>query len=368
MVTIKGGMQSNSMCIPNPKPEDKIWVVFAVDGSPEIAARVKKVLDDCYPDKGLDADAAIKLHNAYESELKFFVAPDSAFKLPELKSYDESSQPVAVTGTLYDRDGKHWINVTKLDHIQLKYPDKMLAADKPFVMPEEPPLVLAITPNLSLKCIKIPAGNAVLGAEFYYGRRYQEEYPRLVTLTKPYYMAEIPITQEMWEAVMGNNPSKQKGDKLPVQNPPFADVERFCRILSDKTGRKVRLPSAAEWEYAARVGTSNPGFPQKYRDQNSGLPDNKSVLPVKQRQPNAWGLYDMASCWWEITSDKAMYPVRTDEIDPVYPPTAEHEHRCTMGYPKEDTGWSISMREFNDETGLGYSSNKFRVVVEVQDK
>jgi formylglycine-generating enzyme required for sulfatase activity len=200
------------------------------------------------------------------------------------------------------------------------------------------------------------------------GRRYQEEYPRLVTLTKPYYMAEIPITQEMWEAVMGNNPSKQKGAQVPVQNPLFPDVDTFCRILSQKTGHKVRLPSAAEWEYAARVGTSNPGFAQKYRDQNSGLPDNKSVLPVKHKRPNAWGLFDMESCWWEITCDKAMYPVRKEEIDPVYPAASNHGSRCTMGYPKEDSGWTISMREFNDETGLGYSSNKFRIVVEVEGK
>jgi formylglycine-generating enzyme required for sulfatase activity len=366
-VVIRGGMESNSMCVPDSKA-DKIWVVFAVDGSPEIAARVKKVFDECYPDKGLDADAAVKLQNAYDAELKFFVAPDSSATMPALKSYDESSQPVALTGTLYDKDGRHWIKVTKLEHIQLKYPEKMLAPDVPFVMPEKQPLVLTIAPNLTLKCIKIPAGKALLGAQFYMGRRYQEEYPRLVTLTKPYYMSEIPITQEIWEAIMGNNPSKQKGARLPVQNPLFPDVDTFCRILSQKTGHKVRLPSAAEWEYAARVGTSNPGFAQKYRDQNSGLPDNKTVLPVKQKKPNAWGLYDMASCWWEITCDKAMYPVRKAEIDPVYPAASNHENRCTMGYPKEDSGWTISMREFNDETGLGYSSNKFRIVVEVEGK
>jgi hypothetical protein len=240
-VVIRGGMESNSMCVPDSKA-DKIWVVFAVDGSPEIAARVKKVFDECYPDKGLDADAAVKLQNAYDAELKFFVAPDSPATLPALKSYDESSQPVAVTGTLYDKDCRHSIKVTKLEHIQLKYPEKMLAPDVPFVMPERQPLVLTIAPNLVLKCIKIPAGKAVLGAQFYMGRRYQEEFPRLVTLTKPYYMSEIPITQEIWEAIMGDNPSKQKGARLPVQNPPFPDVDAFCRILSRKTGRKVRLP------------------------------------------------------------------------------------------------------------------------------
>ena len=228
-VVIRGGMESNSMCVPDSKA-DKIWVVFAVDGSPEIAARVKKVLDECYPAKGLDADAAVKLQKAYDAELKFFVAADSPATMPALKSYDESSQPVALTGILYDKDGRHWAKATKLEHVQLHYPEKMLAPDVPFVMPEKQPLVLTIAPNLTLNCIKIPAGKALLGAQFYMGRRYQEEYPRLVTLTKPYYMSEIPITQEIWEAIMGNNPSKQKGAAIASSESP---VSGRRHLLSD---------------------------------------------------------------------------------------------------------------------------------------
>ena len=110
------------------------------------AARVKRVLDECYPAKGLDADAAVKLQKAYDAELKFFVAPDSPATMPALKSYDESAQPVALTGTLYDKDGRHWAKATKLEHVQLHYPEKMLAPDVPFVMPEKQPLVIAVTP------------------------------------------------------------------------------------------------------------------------------------------------------------------------------------------------------------------------------
>jgi formylglycine-generating enzyme required for sulfatase activity len=367
-VVIKGGMQCNGMCIPDPKPEDHVMVIFAVDGSPVIAAKVKKIMDAYYPDQGLDADAAVKLQEQFNAQLKFYIAPDSTAPIPALKPnhYDGAAKAVALTGTIYDKDGKHWIRATKIEDATLKYPARMLAADRPFVMPDKEPLVLRISPTLTLPCIHVPAGRAMLGAPFYMAMRYQEEYPRVATLTKSFYLSEIPITQDIWEAVMGNNPSKLKDPKVPVQNPPFAEIDRFCRMLSEKTGRKVRLPTAAEWEYTARVGTSNPGFPEKYDDQNSrGKEGWESVLPVKSKKSNAWGFYDMPSCWWEVTGDAAKYPARKDEIDPSYPATPK-EHRTAMGIPQSN--WTISMREFDDETGMGYTSNKFRVVVEEDAK
>src|SRR5207244_1628942 len=161
------------------------------------------------------------------------------------------------------------------------------------------------------------------------------------TLTKPCYMAETPTTQEMYEAVMGKNPSTVKDPQLPVQNPPFADIDKFCQLLSKNNQKKVRLPTDAEWEYAARVGTSNPGFAEKYRDQNStGTSGFKAPLKVRSRQPNAWGLYDMASCWWEISADRGMYNARHSEVDPHYPPAAvetARSQRSGRGIVKD--GW-----------------------------
>jgi formylglycine-generating enzyme required for sulfatase activity len=195
-----------------------------------------------------------------------------------------------------------------------------------------------------------------------------EEYPHLVTLTRQFYLAEVPVTQEMYEAVMGANPSTVKDPQLPVQNPTFADIEKFCQKLSEKTGRKVRLPTDAEWEYAARVGTSNPGFAEKYKDQNSsGNEGFKTVLKVRSKQPNAWGLYDMASCWWEITADKGMYNVRRAERDPKYPPadpTSPRIQRSGRGILQAQ--WSIGTHEFIGEKG--YAGQKFRIAVDLDEK
>ena len=133
------------------------------------------------------------------------------------------------TSTVYEaqipRGYLGWGNVSTLGFslagaigAKLAYPEKMLAPDKPFVMPDKEPITLKIGDKLSLKCVPIPPGKFLMGTPVYMWPYFVEEYPHIVTLTKLYYMAEIPITQEMYEAVMGSNPSIVKDPQIPVQN------------------------------------------------------------------------------------------------------------------------------------------------------
>jgi hypothetical protein len=367
-VTLKGSLICNGACLPEPGPGDHSLVLFAIDGSPAIRAEVDSIVKEFYPDNALDATAAQKLMDQFSTRLKFHLAPDS----PALKGggntgknhYCMPALARAVTGRVVEKEGKKWITATRIEPSQLQFPKRMLAADKPFVLPDPPPLLLKIGERLTLKCVWIPPGEFLMGTPFYMWPYFVEEYPHRVKLTHPFYMAEIPVTQAMYETVMGTNPSAVKDPDLPVQNPRFADVAKFCTILTQQNGRKVRLPTDAEWEYAARVGTSNPGFQEKYRDQNSSGPNGfKAPLRVKSRQPNAWGLYDMASCWWEISADRGMYNVRHSEVDPHYPPGVEtaRSQRSGRGLIKE--GWSIGTHEFITEKA-DYAGQKFRVVVE----
>jgi hypothetical protein len=371
-VTLQGSMVCNGACIPDPKPADHVMVLFAIDGTAEVRAVVDQIIKDFYPAQGLDAGAAQKLMDQFSTRLKYYIAPDS----PALRDakpmapahYCMPATASAVTGVVRDRDGKKWITATRIAPCKLKYPDRMLAPDRPFVMPNRDPVLLKVGDRQTLKCMPIPAGKFLMGTPVYLWPYHVEEYPHEVTLTRDYYLAEVPITQEMYEAVMGDNPSIVKDPQLPVQNPRFADVEKFCALLSEKNGKKVRLPTSAEWEYAARVGTSDPGFAEKYRDQNSSGPDGfKAPLRVRSRKANAWGLYDIASCWWEITGDKGMYHVRRGVVDPHYPPGVENARSQRTGRGIVSDRWSIGTHEFITEKA-DYAGQKFRVLVEAEEK
>jgi formylglycine-generating enzyme required for sulfatase activity len=121
-------------------------------------------------------------------------------------------------------------------------------------------------------------------------------------------IGKYEVTQEQWFAVMGNNPSGNKGRTLPVEQVSWDDIQQFIAKLNQKTGQKYRLPSEAEWEYAARAGTttewshgndgSKLGHHAWYGKNSEG-----KTQSVGQKLPNAFGLYDVYGNVWEWTQD-----------------------------------------------------------------
>ncbi len=122
---------------------------------------------------------------------------------------------------------------------------------------------------------------------------------------KDFYLGRYPVTQQQWEAVMGNNPSHFKGERLPVETVSYDDCQTFIKTLNTLSGKQLyRLPMEEEWEYACRAGSLSEYY---FGDDKSHLAeyawyDRNSVgksHPVGQKKPNEWGLYDMAGNVWE---------------------------------------------------------------------
>ena len=194
-------------------------------------------------------------------------------------------------------------------------------------------LVLDLGSSVRMKLVLVPAGTFTMGSAPDERDREPDEGPaRKVTITKPFYMQACEVTQKQYETVMGKNTSRFKGSRRPVEGIWWSDAVEFCARLSKKTGRKVRLPTEAEWEYACRAGT---GCRFSFGDSYDDLPGyaNYSDLPgstaasagdrpaatadVGSRKPNRWGLCDMHGNVFEWCSDwyRDSYSGLTD-IDP----------------------------------------------------
>jgi hypothetical protein len=336
--------------------------VYALDGPPAIKAEFETIMAG-YPDDGLDADTAERIQDEFTKRLKFNIKGEGADKLREQVEF--GSRMLAITGVVEEIDGEKWITLGKYEPAEFKFPAEMLAPDKPFVMPARPPLELRVSDDLSLVCIWVAPGKFFMGSPYYQHIRWQEDPPHRVTLTQSYYIAEIPVTQEIYQAVMSVNPSEFKDPKFPVSGIYSPEMEQFCAALSEKTRRKVRLPTAAEWEYAARVGTSNPTFPEKHADQNNPGGDAYSGKPgpVKAKKPNAWGLYDLCCNSWELLSDGPVLD-RESVVDPRHPPVI-HSDRLPDHIGKGGQKYPISEIEYL-HPGDGRII-RFRVVVEDEE-
>ena len=170
--------------------------------------------------------------------------------------------------------------------------------------------------GVTFKMVRVEKGDYWMGAqhvdtaEFNYDRFSQtDELPvHHVNINEDFYIGQTEVTQKLWKSVMGSNPSKKSGQKRPVENVSYDDIQEFLHILDSLTGMHFRLPTEEEWEYAARGGKHSKGY--VYSGSNkvekvAWFNGNASKLKkVKKRSPNELGIYDMSGNVWEWTDSK----------------------------------------------------------------
>ena len=170
--------------------------------------------------------------------------------------------------------------------------------------------------KVSFNMVRVEKGGFWMGAqrkdtaEFNYDRSAQiDELPvHYVTMQEDYYIGQTEVTQKLWKAVMGYNPSAKKCPKRPVTNVNYYEVQEFLRRIDSITGMQFRLPTEEEWEYAARGGKYSKGYiysGSNEVDRVAWHNGNTSRLKkVKKRSANELGIYDMSGNVWEWCSTK----------------------------------------------------------------
>ena len=224
--------------------------------------------------------------------------------------------------------------------------------------PEEPvtPQTETFTVNgVTFTMVGVQGGTFTMGATDEQGSDASEnEYPAHEVTLSSFSIGQTEVTQELWVAVMGSNPSEITGNlQCPVDHLYWDDCQTFIEKLNQLTGRNFRLPTEAEWEYAARGGNKSQGY--KYAGSNdvnevawhSGNSDASSH-PVATKIPNELGLYDMSGNILEWCQDGYGSYSSTAQIDPVGPITGS-ERICRGGswygtfqscrVSKRDYGW-----------------------------
>ncbi len=236
--------------------------------------------------------------------------------------------------------------------------------------PEETPTVIVDGANFSINGVSyemVPVAGGTfamgstaeqlaeqLGEGYIYEDAHQwcleSELPAHEVTLSSYYIGKTEVTQALWEAVMGSNPSNFEGDNLPVEEVSWSDCQEFILELNRLTGKQFRLPTEAEWEYAARGGNQSKGY--IYSGSNNAnevawCDGGNGTHPVGTKQPNELGLYDMSGNVWEWCADWYGGYSSGAQTDPTGP--ASGSDRVERGGSWNNDAWLCrSTGRFND--------------------
>ena len=222
--------------------------------------------------------------------------------------------------------------------------------------------------GVTFEMVAVKGGTFTMGGTSEQGSDAEsDEKPTYSVTLSDYYIGKFEVTQELWKAVMGSNPSSFKGSKLPVERVSWDDCQTFIRKLNSLTGANFRLPTEAEWEYAARGGSRSSGY--KYSGSNNindvawyfGNSGYKTHT-VGTKSPNELGIYDMSGNVWELCQDWYGDYGSGSQTNPQGPPSGSYRVDRGGGWFSDAGDCRVSNR--NRYTPSGRSGDLgFRVVL-----
>jgi hypothetical protein len=214
---------------------------------------------------------------------------------------------------------------------------------------EEPFKMVYVNDTTRIVLRPVNGGTFMMGAADDDTNVEADEKPQHEVTLSDYHIGQTEVTQQLWQAVMGYNPSSFKGDNLPVESVSWDECQQFVEKLSQMTGLYFRLPTEAEWEYAARGGNRSKGY--VYSGSNNAdsvawhIWNTSSLQEVGQLQPNELGIYDMTGNVWEYCSDYKSPYTADAQVNPQGSQITSSKLRVTRGggwrqNPGFDTGLS----------------------------
>ena len=229
-------------------------------------------------------------------------------------------------------------------------------------------ITIPVKDGINIEMVKVEAGTFMMGATSEIQNSSDDEKPvHQVTLTNDYYMGKYEVTQVLWQTVMGSNPSHFEGNNLPVEQVSWEDCQEFISELNNMTGRKFRLPTEAEWEYAARGGKKSRGYQYSgsnnlsdvaWYDENCG----KKTHPVGTKRPNELGIYDMSGNVWEWCQDWYSSYSSSDQANPIGVVNGADRVYRGGSWCDEEGGCSVS-RRLPDIQDSGHYDLGFRLTL-----